>query len=156
MPWESRTVAMSREAFVKEVKAGEQSKSQLCRDYGISRVTGDEWLKRYAAGESLDDRSKAPFHVANKTPPEKEAKVLDVRQAHPAWGPRKIRQFLQNNGENDIPSKSAIGNILNRNGCISEEASKAATPYQRFEKAAPNEMWQTDFKGHFAMKDGFR
>jgi len=155
MPWEARTVKMSREAFVKEVNARDKSKSQLCREYGISRVTGDKWLKRYESGEGLDDRSKAPFHVANKTPPEKETKVLEVRQAHPAWGPRKIRQFMINKGE-EPPSKSAIGNILNRNGCISEAASKAATPYKRFEKAAPNEMWQTDFKGHFAMKDGNR
>ena len=156
MPWEERTVKMSREAFVKEVKAGDKSKSQLCREYGISRVTGDKWLGRYENGEGLDDRSKAPFHVANKTPPEKEAKVLETRKAHPAWGPRKIRQFLLNKGEIDLPSKSAIGNILVRNGCITETASKAATPYKRFEKAAPNEMWQTDFKGHFAMKDGHR
>ena len=155
MPWEARTVKMSREAFVKEVKRGDKSKSQLCREYGISRVTGDKWLNRYENGENLDDRSKAPFYVANKTPPEKEMKVLDVRQAHPAWGPRKIRQFLINKGE-EPPSKSAIGNILNRNGCISEMASKASTPYKRFEKAVPNEMWQVDFKGHFAMKDGNR
>jgi len=155
MPWKAITVKMSRESFVKEVKSGDKSKSELCREYGISRVTGDKWLNRYENGEGLDDRSKAPFHVANKTPIEKEKKVLDVRETHPAWGPRKIRQFLINKGE-EPPSKSAIGNILNRNGCISEAASTAATPYKRFEKAAPNEMWQTDFKGHFAMKDGNR
>lgn len=147
---------MSREAFVGEVKAGEKSKSQLCREYGITRVTGDKWLKRFDNGEGLDDRSRAPFHVANKTPPEKEARVLAVRKAHPAWGPRKIRQYLVNQGEHGVPSKSAIGNILNRNDCISEAASKAATPYKRFQKERCNEMWQADFKGHFAMKDGNR
>jgi transposase InsO family protein len=147
---------MSREAFVREVKSREKSKSQLCREYGISRVTGDKWLKRYEDSEGLDDRSRAPFHVANKTPPEREAKVMDVRTAHPAWGPRKIRQYLLNKGEETVPSKSAIGNILNRNGCISVEASRAATPYKRFQMSRCNEMWQTDFKGDFAMKDGNR
>jgi transposase InsO family protein len=146
---------MSRERFVKEVIAEEKSKSQLCREYGISRVTGDKWLKRYESGEGLDDRSKAPFHVANKTSPEKESKVLQVRQAHPAWGPRKILHYLLRKGE-DAPSKSAIGNILKRHGCISESASQAATPYKRFEKAFPNELWQADFKGDFAMKNGER
>jgi transposase InsO family protein len=156
MPWETRTVKMSREAFVEEVKAGEKSKSRLCREYGITRKTGYKWIRRYESGEDLGDRSRAPFHVANKTPPENESKVLTVREAHPAWGPRKIRQYLLNRGEVDIPSKSAIGNILCRNGCISEAASKAATPYKRFQKENSNEMWQTDFKGHFAMKDGNR
>jgi transposase InsO family protein len=94
--------------------------------------------------------------VANKTPPEKEAKILGVREVHPAWGPRKIKQFLLNKGETDIPSKSAIGNILSRNGCVSETASRAATPYRRFQKESCNEMWQADFKGHFGMKNGQR
>jgi transposase InsO family protein len=156
MPWEERTVKMSRETFVAEVKSGEKSKSQLCREYGISRKTGDKWLKRFENGEGLSDRSKAPFHVANKTPPEKEEAVLAVRAAHPAWGPRKIRHFMLNKGLDAPPSKSAIGNILKRNGCISEAASAAAKPYKRFQKESSNEMWQTDFKGHFAMKDGNR
>lgn len=156
MPWEARTVKMSREAFVKEIIAGDKSKSQICRNYGITRKTGDKWLERYKNGEELSDRSKAPFKTANKTAPEKETKVLDVRAAHPAWGSRKIRQFLINKGEPEPPSKGAIDNILNRNGCVSEDASQAAKPYTRFEKAAPNEMWQTDFKGHFGMKDGNR
>jgi len=156
MPWEERTVRMSRETFVAEVKAGEKSKSQICREYGITRRTGDKWLKRDESGEGLEDRSKAPFHVANKTPPEKESKILAVREAHPAWGPRKIRQFLANKGETDLPAKSTIGNILSRSGCVSEAASKAATPYKRFQRESSNELWQADFKGHFGMKDGNR
>lgn len=156
MPWKEKTVRMNREDFVREVQEREKSKSLLCRKYGITRRTGDKWLKRYESGEGLDDRSKAPFHVANKTPAAQEEKVLGVRMNHPAWGPRKIRQFLINKGEISLPSKSAIGNILQRHGCISEAASKASTPYKRFQKARSNEMWQADFKGHFAMKDGNR
>ena len=155
MPWEARTVRMSRESFIVEVQAGEKSKSRLCREYGISRVTGDKWLKRCEAGEVPEDRSRAPFRVANKTPPDQEAKVVSIRDAHPAWGPRKIRQFLINKGES-VPGKTTIGNILQRNGRISEEASRAATPYKRFRKENCNEMWQTDFKGHFVMEDGNR
>jgi transposase InsO family protein len=155
MPWEERTVKMSRETFVAEVKSKEKSKSQLCREYGISRRTGDKWLKRHESGEGLNDQSKAPFHVANKTPRKKEDEVLSVRKAHPAWGPRKIHQFMHNKG-NEPPSKSAIGNILKRNGCISEAASMASTPYKRFQKDSSNDMWQADFKGHFALKDGSR
>jgi transposase InsO family protein len=156
MPWEERTVKMSREAFIEAVRIGEKSKSELCQEYGISRVTGYKWLKRYESGAGLDDRSKAPFHVANKTPLEKEIKILETREAYPAWGPRKLRQFLIKKGETGIPSKSTIGSILKRNGYISEAASKAATPYKRFQKESCNERWQTDFKGHFGMKDGSR
>jgi len=147
---------MSREEFVKEVKAVEKSKSRLCREYGITRVTGDKWIGRFESGEVLEDRSRAPRHVANKTPPEKEERVLSVRAAHPAWGPRKIVHYLIRQGEEGVPSKSTIGNILSRNGCISEQASLAAAPFKRFQKERSNEMWQADFKGNFAMRDGNR
>jgi transposase InsO family protein len=39
---------------------------------------------------------------------------------------------------------------------LAPEASAAATPWQRFERAQPNELWQTDYKGHFATQSGLR
>lgn len=154
MPWELKTVEESRESFVEEVKAGEVSKSALCRKYGISRVTGDKWLNRHACGESLKDRSKEPFHSPNKTRAETEEKVLEVRRKHPAWGPRKIHKVLEREGAAEIPANSTIAAILKRNGYVSQQASQASTPYKRFQRESSNALWQTDFKGHFAMKDG--
>jgi len=156
MSWKERTVKMSRENFIKEVLEKEKSKSQLCREYGITRRTGDKWLKRYENGEEMSDRSKRPFHIANKTPMKEEKKVMVVRAAHPAWGARKIHQYMVDKGETELPSKSTIGDILKRNGCVSEAASQASTPYKRFQKDSSNEMWQTDFKGDFEMRDGNR
>lgn len=147
---------MSREEFCKEVEAGEKSKAALCRAYGISRATGDKWLARYAAEEGLENRSRAPHHKPKKTPAETEALVLSKRQEHPAWGPRKLLASLEREGHRGLPCKSTIGNILVRNGCIREAASQAAKAYQRFQKNSSNEMWQTDFKGHFAMQNGER
>ena len=74
MPWEKRTVEKQRNEFVEEVMRGEISKSELCRRYGITRRTGDKWLNRFKAGESLADRSHAPFHTPNKTSAAIEAK----------------------------------------------------------------------------------
>lgn len=34
-----------RMEFVQRVMHKEKSKSALCREYGISRVTGDKWIK---------------------------------------------------------------------------------------------------------------
>ena len=156
MPWGEKTVEKQREEFVKEVLTGEKSKSAVCREYGISRVTGDKWLKRQALGEGMTDRSKAPFRIPNRTKPEKEKAVLEVREKHPAWGPRKIRRYLERHGEQEMPSRSTIGNILTRNGCISEAASKASKPCKRFQRESSNELWQCDFKGDFGMLDGNR
>jgi len=35
-------------------------------------------------------------------------------------------------------------------------ASAQRTPYQRFERDGPNQLWQMDFKGHFEMANGRR
>lgn len=156
MPWAERKVSQMREEFVKRVLAGEASKSALCREYGISRPTGDKWIKRYEAGEALEDRSRAPLKRPGETPEEMEREIVTYRQAHPAIGARKLRRILENKGWQDVPSHSTINRIFGKNGLITKEASLAATPHQRFEKSEPNEMWQADYKGHFAMKNGQR
>ena len=56
MSWRSKTVEEERMEFVQRVLRKEKSKSALCREYGISRVTGDKWIKRFENGESLTDR----------------------------------------------------------------------------------------------------
>lgn len=155
MPWEERTVEKQREDFIKEIEAGEKSKSTICREYGISRVTGDKWFKRYKNRENLSNKSHTPFKTPEKTPEKTEKQILDIRTAHPAWGARKINKIMTTQGVKP-PATSTISAILKRNGCISKEASQAATPYKRFQKERCNEMWQTDFKGHFGMKDGNR
>jgi len=156
MPWGVKTVEQNREQFVNEVITGDQSKSSLCTKYGISRVTGDKWLARYASGEGLSDRSRAPFKTPRKTSKAIEEKIIEVREKHPAWGARKILRVLENRGETGLPVQSTICEILKRNGFVTPAASQASTPYKRFEKAKPNEMWQADFKGHFQTTDGIR
>lgn len=156
MPWKEKTVKDSREEFVRRVKAHEGSKSALCREYGISRVTGDKWLKRSASGQSLADQSRAPFHRPNRLPEETEACIVAMRLKEPALGARKIQRMMQNNGWTSPPAVSTINAVLKRNGLITAQASRAAQHYIRFQKDAPNDMWQADFKGNFLMVDGKR
>jgi len=155
MPWEGKTMSEYREEFVRRVIAKEKSKSELCREYGISRPTGDKWIHRFQNGDPLSDQSRKPFHTPNKTSGELEEKIVELRRRHPAVGAKKIKRILENNGD-CAPAYSTINAILHRNGLITKEASQAATPYIRFEKERPNEMWQADFKGHFVMGDGTR
>lgn len=153
MPWEERKVDQVREEFVKRVLAQEATKSALCREYGISRPTGDKWIARYQTGEELKDRSRRPKDSPSQTSAETEQLIVEYRQAHPAIGAKKIRRILENKGYQGLPCVSTINRILNRNGLITRQASLAATPQKRFEKLLPNEMWQADYKGHFAMRD---
>jgi len=85
-----------------------------------------------------------------------EQRVLDVRSAHPAWGGRKIRRWLHDRGHQRVPVASTITEILRRHGLIDEEASRQARAMTRFEHPEANDLWQMDFKGHFAMAQGGR
>lgn len=156
MTWNGRTVEGLREEFVKRVLANEKSKSALCQEYGISRPTGDKWIQRYLNHESLSDKSRAPFTTPNRISNEMEQLIVATRKQYPALGAAKIHRILENNGYHDLPCVKTINNVLKRNHLISKEASLAAAPYQRFEKTAPNDMWQADYKGHFALKDNTR
>lgn len=156
MAWEERTVEQMREEFVRRVLAQERSKSALCREYGISRPTGDKWIERFQEGASMADRSRAPLTTPGRTPAELEAEIVRIRRLHPALGAVKLRKIMENAGYTGLPCAKTFNNIFHRHGLIEKEASRAATPYRRFEKSVPNEMWQADFKGYFRMENGYQ
>ena len=60
MSWRVQTVEEKRMEFVERVLRQEESKTALCREYGITRKTGDKWISRYQAGEPLSDRNREP------------------------------------------------------------------------------------------------
>ena len=156
MPWKEQRLETMREEFVKRILSCEKSKRKLCEEYGISRPTGDKWIARYLAGESLRDLKKAPKTLPNKTDPEIEKIIVEYRKKYPAIGAVKLHRIMGNDNYTDLPSPRTFNEIFKRNGLITREASTAATHYQRFEKSYPNEMWQADFKGNFKMENGIR
>jgi transposase InsO family protein len=153
MPWKETTTMSQRKAFVEEASKPDRNMSQLCREYQISRKTGYKWLRRYEGeGEQgLEDRSRRPKHSPRKTTRDVETAVLNLRKEHPAWGGRKLNARLKHLGHEIVPGPSTITAILQRHDCISEEESQKRKAIQRFEKDRPNEMWQMDFKGSFAI-----
>jgi transposase InsO family protein len=82
---------------------------------------------------------------------ELEAQVLAVRRDHPAWGGRKIRRVLEDEGLARAPSASTIAAILRRHGLLDGPGAGERRDWVRFEHAHPNDLWQMDFKGWFAL-----
>ncbi len=123
---------------------------ELCRRYTISPPTAYELLDRYAReGDSgLAERSRRPHTSPTRTPAEMEQAVVALREEHPAWGGRTIREVLVRSGYRSVPSPSTITAILRRNGCI-VGGERPRRDGQRFEHPHPNDLWQMDFKGHF-------
>ncbi len=158
MPWVG-SVMEQRLGFVELVGSG-VSVAEACRRFGISRPTGYKWLARFGGDgvAGLVDLSRRPKRSPGRTAPEVEAMVCSVRDAHPAWGGRKIAAFLTRQGHDAVPAPSTITTILRRNGYLAREAP----PRDRyltvgsFQADAPNDLWQIDFKGDFPLTAGGR
>ncbi len=156
MPWKENTTMSQRQEFVQEALKENTNIRALCREYGITPRTGYKWIERYREqGEAgLYERSRCPKHSPQKSSPMREEAVLKMRDTHPAWGGRKIRWKLAQEGMQLIPSASTITAILHRHDKIQPEESDKHRPIQRFEREQPNQLWQMDFKGHFEMANG--
>jgi transposase InsO family protein len=158
MPWKEWSLMLLRREFVELAIQSEANVKQLCDRFGISRKTGYKWLKRYREGKEsgLRDRSRRPEHAPERSAVEVEASVLAVRDANPAWGARKIRTRLEALSGGEVPAGSTIHAILRRHGRVNLSESSKHQAWQRFEREAPNQLWQMDFKGHFALGNGSR
>ena len=147
MPWSTATVSEIRTAFVHAVRTARESVAAACRRFAVSRKTAYKWLGRFDAGESLDDRSRAPHRSPRRTDDELERAVLAVRDEF-GWGPRKIVAYLRNRSRPAPPSRTAAA-ILRRHTRIASPAPVGPPPEsQRFERTEPNQLWQLDFKGY--------
>ena len=96
-----------RERFVSQVRQGGVQVSTLCREFGISRQTGYKWLKRYdeAGVAGLADQSRRPQHSPRQTGTVMEKVIIAARQAHPAWGGRKLKRWLLSNAQRIEPDR---------------------------------------------------
>ena len=156
MPWKEVSSMSQKRDFVALASADNANLRELCRRFQISPTTGYKWLKRYQeAGEAgLHDRSRRPHHSPTKTTFEKEQLIVALRRKHPAWAGRKLHSRLLALKHQDLPCPSTCQTILKRNGLIDPVEALKHKPFQRYEKAQPNELWQMDFKGDFKLVRG--
>ena len=154
MPWQERDVESLRAEFAVRAGQPEVNMRALCREYGISAKTGYRWRERYQQrGEAgLHDQSRRPHTSPGQTLPDVEAAVVALRGQHPTWGGRKLAARLVALGHTHVPSPSTITAILRRHQLL--VATPPPRDYQRWERAAPNQLWQMDFKGDFATAAG--
>lgn len=155
MPWQEASAMSLRREFVHLAWQEGANVRALCRRFAISPATAYKWLGRAAAGDALlADRSRRPRRSPARTPAAQEALVLAVRDAHPAWGARKLVAALARRGHAGLPAPSTIQAILRRHGRIDPTDPSTQGAWQRFERSHPNELWQMDFKGHVPLAAG--
>jgi transposase InsO family protein len=136
-----------RVKFAIRASSGHEEMKALCREFEISRPTGYLWLKRFRECdriEELREKSRRPQRSPNQTKSEIEQRLIALRQQYPDWGAGKLVELLKRQ-QVVIPAITAH-RILLRNGLVrDQDRHPAATKH--FEREAPNQLWQMDFKG---------
>src|SRR5712692_7557278 len=162
MPWKTSGVMEEKLRFIFGHELQERTMSELCERYEITRQTGYVWLRRYreAGVAGLVEHSRAAHRHRNQMPEEIEQRVLELRQAHMRWGPRKLKHILERDEPGrSWPAASTIGTLLQREGLVVPRRKRLRTaPYTAplAHADGPNRVWCADFKGWFRTADGER
>ena len=142
-----------RQRFIDDHLRGDETITELCRRYAISRKCGHKWIDRFMDGAGLEDRSSRPHHSPHAVPVCVEEAIVEARKQKPRWGPRKLRAWmLRANPRAKLPSVSTFALIVRRNGLVRPRRKRNKTPPSSTPLAhatAPNTVWCIDFKGHF-------
>jgi transposase InsO family protein len=152
MPWREVSLMDQRREFILLFQQADVNRRELCRRFGISSKTAYKWLAR-AAAEGKDwarDRSRRPRKSPARSSAKIETAVLEIRDAHPVWGARKIQRCLENHHKS-VPAASTVHAILARHDRVPPPSQPPQ--FTRFEHPAPNDVWQMDFKGRFPLGD---
>ncbi len=141
--------------FVARLLEGEKM-AVMCREFGISRVTGYKIFNRYkdCGLEGLNDRSRRPYRHANKLPFQIERTILKIKQEHSSWGAPKIREkLIREYPMIKPPANSTVHALLDRHGLVKRRKRRRyraeGTPLS--DARSPNGLWCADYKGEFML-----
>jgi len=155
MPWKETCVVDQRKAFIEDVLFGQESIKALCGKYDISEKTGHKWKKRFmeCGMSGLCDEGKVPKRFPTQLDEDTTIRLIVLRQAHPAWGPKKLAMlYARAYPKGRQPSVSSIHRVLDKAGLIKRrrvrKAGNGAELMRRVIPAgAPNDVWTADYKG---------
>jgi transposase InsO family protein len=157
MPWREVKPMDERVKFIARLLDGEKM-TELCREFGISRKTGYKFLERYEkyGVGGLDNGSRRPHHLARKTADSIEELIVKLKGVYPTWGPKKLKAKIEKLHPGiSFPAISTFGEILLRHGLVTPRKRRPLEerfhPLHLPESQACNEVWNTDFKGHFRL-----
>src|SRR5579864_6650499 len=162
MPWKVSGVVDKRRVFVEQWLTENWTMTELCARQGISRQAGYDTVDRYQreGWPGLAERSRAPHSHSNQMSAETEQQIVELRQQHMRWGPRKLKVVLQRQQPQlSWPAASTMGELLRREGLVSARRKRRrldpyTTPFAA--ASAPNRVWCGDFKGWQRTQDGAR
>jgi len=148
-PWPAELRIQLARAIVERGESG----AALSKLLGISQNTLQDWAFRYRRGgpdalvavQSTSVATRRDESGDRRTEETRRA-VVKARHAHPEHGTRRIRDEL-GRFETVAVSEQAVRRILHTEGML-EDVSRSARKQQPephvFERAEPNQLWQSD------------
>ena len=155
MPWKECKPMDERLRFIARLLEGDKM-APLCREFGISRVTGYKIFNRYkeCGLDALNARSRRPYRQANKLPFQVERSILGIKREHSSWGAPKIRdKLIRAYPMIKPPAISTVHAVLDRNGLVKRRKRRRYKAQGTALNAAhePNGLWCADYKGEFML-----
>ncbi len=157
MAWKETCVLEQRTEFIKEYLNGEGSFKDLCIKYGVSEKTGHKWKNRFleCGFSGLGDQVRTPANSPNQLDEDTVIRLIRLRTAHPAWGPKKLAVLYKKAYPQDsAPSESSIYRVLGKAGLIKRKRVRTAKAdasrlRNQIQASQPNDVWTVDFKGYW-------
>src|SRR3954452_12701244 len=123
--------------------------SEVAAEVGVSRQSVHAWVARYrdAGLAGLADRSSRPQSNPNRASADVEARVCELRRAHPRWGAQRIVHELMRAPvmPEPMPSRATVHRILVRHGLVVERPRRRKrSEYVRWQRPAAMALWQLD------------
>jgi putative transposase len=164
MLWKELSTVVRRLRFVKLAWKAQQSLSQLCRRFGMSRKSGYKWLGRFAqeGPRGLRDRACRPHRSPRQTSGEWLKRIRRMRRRHRNWGSRKLAARLRKEYPGaKVPCARTIGKWLRRMKLSRRRRCRSLGGPQLKRGGLTvarrsNHVWTVDFKGWFRTEDGQR
>lgn len=120
----------------------------VARELGVCTSTVSNWLAIYKkeGSEGLRDKAFGGPKGRKKLPEPVTARIVELKKAEPSWGVKRIAQVLQRMFW--LPgSPETVRTRLHEAGLMNQKRAKGRRNLTRprfFERATPNQMWQTD------------
>src|SRR3990172_6085625 len=121
MPWKGVTMNEQRQRFLEDYKLNVYTTTDLADRFGISRRTAHKWIDRFEQSglSGYHELSRRPHSSPSQTDPAIVQQIVDLRVAHPRWGPAILLDLLRKRRPKaHLPSVSTAARILSRNGLV--------------------------------------
>ena len=129
-----------------------RSKSDVARDYGVSRFWVHQLVNRYYAegAAAFEPRLRRPHHHRHAVSAETEDTIVRLRktltkQGYDAGAQTIAEHLARDRAIIDVPAVSTIWRILHKRGFVTPQPHKRPrSAWKRFVADQPNQLWQAD------------